>query len=234
MIPQWLHWVAFFSLLSGIVSSAWIIFDELRYPQPMWIMNFVWPICALFGTLAVLWAYFEFGRARFSKNMRSGGGSLPHSAITKAALHCGAGCTLGDIIAETLAMSFPTILVWLGWKSLFPEKIIASWVLDYIFAFGLGIAFQYFTIKPMRQLSAKEGLAQALKADALSLTAWQIGMYGLMAIAQFDLFDPVFGMRLQANMAEFWFVMQFAMMAGFATSYPVNWWLLKVGIKEQM
>jgi FtsP/CotA-like multicopper oxidase with cupredoxin domain len=32
----------------------------------------------------------------------------------------------------------------------------------------------------------------------------------------------------------FWFMMQIAMLAGFLTSYPVNWWLLRAGIKERM
>lgn len=117
---------------------------------------------------------------------------------------------------------------------MFAERTISVWILDYIFAFGLGIAFQYFTIKPMRQLSAKQGFLQALKADALSLTAWQVGMYGLMGVGQFLIFKPVFGTQLEANTPEFWFLMQLAMLAGFATSYPVNWWLLRKGIKELM
>jgi len=29
-------------------------------------------------------------------------------------------------------------------------------------------------------------------------------------------------------------MMQLAMLAGFATSYPVNWWLIRSGLKEQM
>jgi hypothetical protein len=29
-------------------------------------------------------------------------------------------------------------------------------------------------------------------------------------------------------------MMQIAMPAGFLTSYPVNWWLLRAGIKEKM
>lgn len=33
---------------------------------------------------------------------------------------------------------------------------------------------------------------------------------------------------------EFWVMMQIGMMAGFVTSYPVNWWLLRRGIKEVM
>ena len=36
------------------------------------------------------------------------------------------------------------------------------------------------------------------------------------------------------NSPAFWFTMQIAMLAGFITSYPVNWWLIKVGIKERM
>ncbi|HWH70579.1 MAG TPA: DUF4396 domain-containing protein [Candidatus Sulfotelmatobacter sp.] len=31
-----------------------------------------------------------------------------------------------------------------------------------------------------------------------------------------------------------WIMMQVAMRLCFATSYPVNWWLLKKGIKEAM
>lgn len=59
------------------------------------------------------------------------------------------------------------------------------WVVDYVLAFLFGIAFQYFTIKPMRGLSPRAGLIAALKANSLSLTAWQLGMYGWMAVAVF-------------------------------------------------
>ncbi|HEY2035021.1 MAG TPA: DUF4396 domain-containing protein [Rhizomicrobium sp.] len=124
--------------------------------------------------------------------------------------------------------------MWFGWHWLFAEKIFAVWVLDFILAFFFGIAFQYFTIAPMRGLGLRDGLIAALKADALSLTAWQIGMYGLMAIAQFWLFRGIFGARVDASMPEFWFAMQIAMIAGFITSYPVNWWLLRAGLKEKM
>ena len=126
------------------------------------------------------------------------------------------------------------IAVWFGWQSLFAEKIFAVWILDFILAFLFGVAFQYFTIKPMRDLSPVQGLVQAVKADALSLTAWQVGMYGFMAVAQFLIFRQWIGMRLAVATPEFWFMMQIAMLVGFLTSYPANWWLLKRGIKERM
>jgi Domain of unknown function (DUF4396) len=156
------------------------------------------------------------------------------SWLAKGALHCGSGCTLGDIIAEWLAFLVPAVAVWFGYTTLFSEKMFAVWIIDFVFAFGFGIAFQYFTIKPMRNLSVKDGLVAALKADTLSLTAWQIGMYGLMAFAQFYLFRHLLGAMAQVNSPEFWFTMQIAMLVGFITSYPVNWWLIKAGIKERM
>jgi len=154
--------------------------------------------------------------------------------VGKGALHCGAGCTLGDIVAESLATFFPGVALWFGWRSLFEEKMFAVWILDFIFAFVLGIAFQYFAIVPMRHLGKLEGIWQAVKADTLSLTAWQVGMYGFMAIASFGLFRHLLGVRLEVNTPEFWFMMQLAMVCGFVTSYPVNWWLIRRGIKEKM
>ena len=154
--------------------------------------------------------------------------------VGKGASHCGAGCTLGDIIAEWFAFGVPAIAVALGWKTLFNEKIFAVWILDYVLAFGIGVMFQYFTIKPMRDLSVKEGIVAALKADFFSITAWQVGMYGFMAFAQLVWFTSAFGGQAKVNTPEFWFVMQIAMICGFVTSYPVNWILIKVGLKEKM
>ncbi len=154
--------------------------------------------------------------------------------VANGALHCGSGCTLGDIVAEWLVFAVPAIAVWFGYKSLFGDKIFAVWIVDYIFAYAFGIFFQYFTIAPMRGLSFGPGLVAAIKADTLSLAAWQVGMYGFMAFAYFYLFRTVLGAPLQTNMVEFWFMMQIAMIFGFITTYPVNWWLIKSGIKERM
>ena len=154
--------------------------------------------------------------------------------VGKGAAHCGAGCTLGDIAAEWLAFWFPAISTWFGSGSLFGDRMFAVWELDFVFAFVIGVAFQYFAIVPMRKLGPWEGIWQALKADTLSLTAWQVGMYGWMAIAQFWLYGRLLGTRAVVDSPEFWFTMQIAMICGFATSYPVNWWLISIGVKERM
>ena len=143
-------------------------------------------------------------------------------SVAVGALHCGSGCTLGDIIAETALLYFPFVL--------FGKNLYGAWVVDFILAFIIGIIFQYYAIKPMKNLSQKEGWKAAFKADTLSLTSWQIGMYGGMAIATFVIFKH----ELSAATPLFWFVMQLAMLCGFITAYPTNWWLIKKKIKEEM
>lgn len=186
MVPQWLHVLAMAWLLLGAVCAMAICLDVIRHPQQMWIMNVVWPVVALFGTIVAVYGYFAYGRLatrRLAQRAKAeGSGPLAKTGtpfpvmVAKGASHCGSGCTLGDICAEWLAFAFPSITVWFGWHTIFSEKMFAVWMLDYLLAFILGISFQYFTIVPMRGLGPWRGLWQAVKADTLSLTAWQIGM----------------------------------------------------------
>ena len=147
---------------------------------------------------------------------RSGSRS-PWRRVTAERLHFGRSCG-GRCDSVTLPLT------------LFGHRIFAAWVVDYVLAFLFGIAFQYFTITPMKHLSPSQGLLAALKADSLSLSAWQVGMYGWMAIATF----VIFGHEINKGDPVFWFMMQIAMLAGFVTSYPVNWWLVRTKIKEKM
>jgi len=244
VIPIWLHTLSIVSLLVAGGCAIVIAVHVARDPQHMWIMNVVWPVSALFASIVALWGYFRYGRLAADRLMTPAmeRGETPPSRkdtpfaimVGKGTFHCGSGCTLGDIIAEWAAFLFPVAAVHLGWMSVFPDKIFAVWVLDYILAFGIGVAFQYFTIKPMQDLSPGDGLIQAIKADTLSLTAWQVGMYGFMAIAHFWIFAGVLGAPLKVASPEFWFMMQIAMLFGFATAYPVNWWLIRTGVKEAM
>ena len=244
MIPAWLHDLSIASLALGALCAILIAADVARYPQRMWIMNVVWPVTALFGSLAVVWQYGRYGRLVSHEQAHAAmraGQDPPSKRLTpfpimvaNGALHCGSGCTLGDIVAEWLVFAVPAIAVAFGYRSVFGHKIFAAWVVDYILAYAFGIVFQYFTIAPMRGLSLGPGLWAAIKADTLSLTAWQVGMYGFMGFAHFYLFGTLLGARLPTDTVEFWFMMQIAMICGFVTAYPVNWWLIRSGVKEKM
>lgn len=232
-MPEWLYDLAIFSLITAAICALIIAADIFtKHPQNMWIMQIVWPVTALWSGPLGLYAYYKIGRLSTKRRVQKAkeqGEEPPNKkkpfwqSVAVGSTHCGAGCTLGDICAEWFVFFVPIII--------FGREVFGTWLLDYILAFLLGIAFQYFTIKPMRGLSMGEGLKAAIKADTLSLTAWQIGMYGWMAIALFVLFSPE---TLKPTTPVFWFMMQIAMFFGFLTSYPVNWWLLSKKIKELM
>ena len=230
--PAWFHFVSIVSLAAGLTCAVVIALDEVRRPQKMWIMAIVWPATALFGSVLWLAAYYAFGR---SPPASEDSGTPPFPAmVLKGSSHCGAGCAIGDLVAEWLAYLVPAVAVAFGWHSVFAEKTFAVWVLDFILAYGLGVVFQYYTIKPMRGLSVGAGIVAALKADTLSISAWQIGMYGVMALIQFAWLRPDYGRIAEVASPEFWCAMQLAMLGGFLTSYPVNWWLIRIGWKEKM
>lgn len=215
------------SIVLGIACALWVVIHEMRHKPTMPIMGIVWPLTCLYSGPLGLWLYHRYGH--------SSSGNTPFAIIVaKATTHCGSGCTLGDIVAESLIFIYPAILTWLGWQSLFNEKIFSAWIFDYILAFSFGIFFQYQTIAPMKHLSRLRGLIQALKTDVLSLTAWQLGMYGFMALARYYIFYSNSPSILEANSPVFWFTMQIAMICGFMTSYPVNWIMVKYGMKEKM
>ncbi len=231
-MSETLHLIAIVCLIIGAFSALIIAIDLLAgHKQHMWIMNLVWPITGLYAGPLALWGYFTAGRLSTHRAMmeaKARGEDPPGKKkpfwqmVAVGATHCGSGCTLADIVGEWALFLFPL--------TLFGMKIFGAWVVDYFLALLFGIFFQYFTIAPMRDLSFGKGMVAAAKADFFSLTAWQVGMYGWMAIATFG----IFGHEIEKTNPVFWFMMQIAMLAGFCTAYPVNWWLLRAGVKEKM
>lgn len=262
------------AVVSGIVAALVIALDVRQRPQPMRIMNVVWPLTGLWAGLIGLAAYFAFGREarktlsiasdartgtpprtetasghtdsphdradaaapmpsmkgmRMQMHMQTGSEmpgmtSRPHwQSVILSTLHCGAGCTLADLMGEWLLFFVPVAIG--------GSVIAGTWVTDYLLALVFGIGFQYAAIRGMERIPRGEAVIRAAKADFLSLTAWQAGMYGWMSIVIF-----VFGNGLPAPRTSwwFWFMMQVAMGCGFLASLPVNVWLIHRGIKKGM
>jgi hypothetical protein len=231
--------ISWISLCVSFVCALIIAGDEVRHPQKMWIMNVVWPVTALYFSVVALWGYYRIGRKmakdamqgmpegqmREEKNKREEQGrrdpTWKQTAVSDS--HCGAGCTLGDIIAEFS-------IAGLG-LTLLGSPLYAEFAADLLLAWLLGIAFQYFAIKPMRNLSASQALIAAVKADTLSILTFEIGLFAWMAFTYFVLFPAP---HLKPTEPTYWFMMQLGMMIGFFTSYPMNRLLMVRGIKEVM
>ena len=216
--------VSWASLALAGASSLVLLADILAgRPQHMGIMNVVWPVTALYAGPLALAAYFAFGRS-----MKHVHGDMPKHPLWQStalgATPCGAGCMIGDVVADSslFVLGLGTVIA--------GSALLTSYVIDFGAAYLLGIVFQYFAIAPMKHLSPGRAIWAAVKADTLSLLAFQVGMYAWMAVYQKVLFHP----RLEPNGPVYWFMMQLGMLAGFATSYPMNWLLIRLGIKEAM
>jgi hypothetical protein len=236
-----LHYLSWLMVPLGIASCLLVAFDmRRRQPQAMAVMRLVWPINALWAGLFGVWAYWTIGRtgprsaeqgsASASPGMPRGGmetdAGKPGSrafwqSIVAGTFHCGAGCSLADLVGPFLFRLAPFAIV--------GSLVFGEWTLDYLIALLIGVTFQYAALSPMLQQNGPRIWWRALKVDFLSLTAWQVGMYGWMALVIFVWFGAI-----PPNHIEFWFMMQLAMACGFFTSYPMNWWLVKAGIKTAM
>jgi hypothetical protein len=229
MVPGWLTALAWASLATAFACAALILADVYArgYRQQMPVMEAVWPVTALYlGPLAVA-AYIAFGRPKSARWLREHGvDAAPRqpwwATVGVGVSHCGAGCTIGDIVAEFAIFGLGATIAGM--------MLLAAYVADYILALALGIVFQYFAIAPMRGLGVREGLVEAAKADVLSLTAFEVGLFGWMAIYHL----AIFGDAARPDSAAYWFLMQIGMALGFLTAVPVNVWLIRRGVKEAM
>jgi len=221
--------VAWAAVSLGVLSSIVITLDlPRRERQMMFVMNLVWPINALWAGPIGLWAYWRLGRMG---PPHQGASKSDHENVDRqrpfwqkvvaGTLHCGAGCTLADLIG-------PFLFAAMGFE-VFGSLVYGEWTLDYILALLTGVSFQYMALAPMLGQSGPAIWWRALKVDFFSLTAWQLGMYGWMALVIFAWIG-----HLRPDHIAFWFMMQLAMACGFCTSYPMNWLLIKTGVKTAM
>lgn len=228
MPPFWLTVLAWVFLATAFACALEIGYDIFGrgYRQRMGVMEVVWPVTALSFGPAASWVYRRYGRPQSSRWQREHGDAPDKPAWATTAVgvsHCGAGCTLGDIAAEFAVFGIGATLLGLA--------LIPEYIGDNLLAIILGVGFQYFAIAPMRGLGLRDGLVAAAKADFLSLTSFEIGLFGWMAIMHLVLFPRP---HLRASSPSYSLLMQVGMIVGFTTAGPTNVWLIRRGIKEAM
>jgi hypothetical protein len=243
-IPLWLSILAYIYIGVAILSSLIIIFDIFvrKNRQMMPIMDYVWPITSLYLSVFGLWAYWKMGKPdamnmkgmkmSMAEHMAKMGGHMQHKkkpfwqSIFVSATHCGAGCEIGDFIGEWAVFLLLTSFTVAG------SLLFTEYAVDFIVAYALGIAFQYIPITQANPNRSKLiNLKSAIKADSLSLIAFEVGLFSWMAIFNLFLFAPG---AINPTFVVYWFMMQIGMLLGHFTSYPANWFLVKAGIKEGM
>src|SRR5699024_1447047 len=165
-----LNVIAWVALIIGLISSLIIIFDIIKHPQQMFIMNLVWPINGRFLGSIVIWTYFKWGRikAKSIENTDSWGN---FDKVFVSRSQCSDRSTAGDdlgipiIVLTSLSITCSTLLT----------HYTVEFILDYTFM----IIFQFYAIYPMdKSVGIKKALKSAIKADTLSLIAFEVGMFG--------------------------------------------------------
>jgi hypothetical protein len=204
------------------LTALVIAFDVTAHPQHMKIMNVVWPITGLYLPVLGWLLYADMARRTpmsMSMDMHAARGGRPFwKSVFVSTTHCAAGCVIGDVIGAP-------IVFWAGW-TLFGERLYAEYLVLFILAYIFGIAFQYLPIRAMRRISRRVALLEAIKADTLALTAFEIGLFAWMAVIYFQ-FVP----RPELTSPTYWFMMQIGMVLGFIASFPPNWYLVRAGVQ---
>lgn len=237
MTPHWLQTLSYIWLALSAISFVIVLLDVPKQKLSMRIMKVVWPLTTLYMGPIGLYAYWIWGRTPVLHSAHpdhpDGHHEMHHmmdhahhhprrpfwQSVFISSTHCGAGCALGDIIGEILLAVSPFVLA--------GSTLFTSYVVDFVLAYVIGIAFQYFSIVPMQGLSPAEGIGAALKADTVSLIAYEVGMFAWMAIARWLI-------PMTPAQPVYWFMMQVAMMIGFAATYPANCALVRRGVKHAM
>jgi hypothetical protein len=160
----------------------------------MAVMQAVWPLTGLyFGPAAVL-AYRRLGTHAIARQeIRHPSSGRRWSGIGLSVTHCGAGCALGDIIAEFALFALALTIA--------GRALFAEYICDYVLAIGFGIVFQYVVISRMRRLTLRSGLIAAAKSDVVALSAFEIGLFGWMALMRFVFFPSS---PLRPDSAVYW------------------------------
>ncbi|WP_079709019.1 DUF4396 domain-containing protein [Paraliobacillus ryukyuensis] len=214
--------IAWIALVIGIICSIVILIDVVRHPQQMAIMNVVWPVNGWFFGPIAIWTYYKWGRKN-AKNLQidQQKGEMGQGFVSTS--HCASGCTLGDIVGVPIVAITGLTIV--------GSTLFAHYFVEFVLAYVFGILFQFLAIYPMnKKQGIRNAIKSAIKADTISLIAFEIGMFGWMALVHYVFFTQ----PPAPSQITYWFMMQIAMILGFLTSFPANKLLVRKGIKHAM
>ena len=150
-------------------------------------------------------------------------GGCPRDSLGQVSVsdsHCGAGCVLGDIVGERI--------VW-----------ATAWTIGSTAALGPDTSSTYrspgssessFIILRSRRCEAKWSVGATEGPD--QWTRFRYSASRPVSSADGSVEYLIWNAPIDSS--SHWFLMQIGMMLGFVTSWPVNRWLLRHGIKEPM
>lgn len=137
--------------------------------------------------------------------------------VLGSTMHCVAGDGVGILAGAVVASIYH-----------FPQALDIA--LEYVLGFGFGWAiFQALFMREMAGGSYARALSSTFFPELLSMNCLMAGMVPVMTWAMKR--TP---MAHEPAGPAFWFVMSMALLVGFITAYPMNWWLVSRHLKHGM
>jgi Domain of unknown function (DUF4396) len=137
--------------------------------------------------------------------------------VLGSTMHCVAGDGVGILAGAVIA-------------SLFHLTRVTDIALEYALGFGFGWSiFQALFMRGMAGGSYRRALFSAFFPELLSMNCLMAGMVPVMILAM-----KAVPASHEPSRPEFWFVMSMALLVGFVTAYPMNWWLVSRHLKHGM
>lgn len=200
-----------------LVSVAYVAYDAWRNNPELVVMKWGWVLVTVYmGPIAA-------GLYVLScQEPRPGTHEEFVSPRWKQALGSTVHCVAGDATGIVVAAAVTALLGFPMWLDLISEYIFG-------FAFGLFI-FQALFMKDMMGGSYVGALRMSFLPEWLSMNMVMAGMIPVMVAGMMGR-----DMRaMEPGQLLFWGVMSLGISVGFATAYPVNWWLVAKGLKHGM
>jgi Domain of unknown function (DUF4396) len=137
--------------------------------------------------------------------------------VLGSTMHCVAGDGVGILAGAVIA-------------SLFHLPKVTDIVLEYALGFGFGWSvFQSLFMRDMAGGSYMRALSSTFFPELLSMNCLMAGMVPTMTLAMKN--APA---SHNPSAPAFWFIMSMALLIGFITAYPMNWWLVSRHMKHGM
>jgi hypothetical protein len=207
--------LAIWFTLTGL-SVAYVAWDAFTHNPELTVMKYGWVLVTLYTG--------PIGAALYVLSCQEPG-PYQHEVFIEplwkqalgSTIHCLAGDATGIIIAAAvtamLALPMPIDLL-----------------CEYLLGFGIGLfVFQALFMRHMLGGSYAKALQRSLMPEWLSMNTVMAGMVPVMVTLMGH------GMRaMGVTSLRFWGVMSLATLAGAVIAYPVNVWLVAVGLKHGM
>ncbi|WP_371423051.1 DUF4396 domain-containing protein [Tardiphaga sp.] len=206
--------IAWFALTA--LSVAYVAWDAFTRNPELRVMKWGWVLVTLYGGPVMAAAYVLSCQAPKGEQHEAFVQPLWKQAFGSA-IHCMAGDATGVIVAAavTTALGLP---MWLDVTA------------EYLFGFAFGLLiFQALFMRDMLGGSYSRALRASFVPEWLSMNVFMAGMIPVMVVLMSR--DMA---AMHAGSLRFWGVMSLATLVGFAVAYPLNLWLVGVGLKHGM